>query len=275
MQKCKVESAQTRVKSPNIALSGSPLLIIRGRMRIFVSGMKKGIIIVAYWLAAIILTAFILMSLDYDMGHAVIMSLSFLPAAMALSFFLPKVEKTQDKKERVLDTIFIILGVMTMTFFFIYLWQLLFAFVIDRASDTRWDMPSMLWNPVFVAAILALLAYGHFLLLKWLDKKYPSERLVTFNSDYRKISLKEEDILFIESRDSEVWIHTRDGHQYRNRTGISQWEDVLGGGFLRIHRSFLVNLADATLTAPDIISIGGQSIPVSRKYKDSVKAVLG
>jgi hypothetical protein len=60
--------------------------------------MKKGIIIVAYWLAAIILTAFILMSLDYDMGHAVIMSLSFLPAAMALSFFLPKVERRRTRK---------------------------------------------------------------------------------------------------------------------------------------------------------------------------------
>lgn len=51
--------------------------------------MKKGFIIVAYWLATIILTASILTSLDYDMGHAVIMSLSFLPAAMALSYFLP------------------------------------------------------------------------------------------------------------------------------------------------------------------------------------------
>ena len=243
-------------------------------MRIFVPGMKKGIIIVAYWLAAIFLTASILMSLDYDMGHAAIMSLSFLPAAMALSFFLPKVEKIQDRKERVLNTIFIILGVMTMTFFFIYLWQLLFAFVIDRASDTRWDMPSMLWNPVFVAGILALLAYGHFLLLKWLDNKYPSERPVTFNSSYKKITLKKEDILYIESRDSEVWIFTRDGQQYRNRTGISLWEESLGPGFLRVHRSFLVNIADAALTASDVVSVGSQEIPVSRKYKDSVKAVL-
>lgn len=234
--------------------------------------MKKRIIIVAYWLAAIILTACILTSLDYDLGHAIIMSLSFLPAAMALSFFLPKVERTPDRKERVLGTIFIILGVMTMTFFFIYLLQLLFAYVIDRASDTRWDMPSMLWNPVFVAAILAILAYGHYLLVKWLDRKYPSERLVTFNSGYKKISLKKDDILFIESRDSEVWIHTRDGNQYRNRTGISQWEDALGDGFLRVHRAFLVNTADAVMTSPDVLTIGGQEIPISRKYKDSVKA---
>jgi DNA-binding LytR/AlgR family response regulator len=86
--------------------------------------------------------------------------------------------------------------------------------------------------------------------------------------------LKKEDILYVESRDSEVWIVTRDGRQYRNKTGIGQWENLLGPGFLRIHRSFLVNLSDATLTTPDLVTIAGQSIPVSRKYKDSVKAVL-
>ena len=191
-------------------------------MRIFVSGMKRGIIIVAYWLAAIIFTACILMSLDYDIGHAAIMSLSFLPAAMALSFFLPKVEKTQEKKERVLG------------------------------------------------AVLALLAYGHFHLLKWLDKKYPTDGPITFYSVYKKISLKREDILYIESRDSEVWIYTQDGQQYRNRTGISQWEDVLGSGFVRIHRSYLVNRTYASVSSPECVCVAGKELPVSRKYKDEV-----
>ena len=52
-------------------------------MRIFVSEMKKEIIIVAYWLAVIFLTALLLTSLDYDLWQAILMSLSFLPAAMA------------------------------------------------------------------------------------------------------------------------------------------------------------------------------------------------
>ena len=126
----------------------------------------------------------------------------------------------------------------------------------------------------WLAAILAILAYGHYLLVKWLEKKYPTERPITFTSDYKKVSLKKEDILYVESRDSEVWIVTRDGRQYRNKTGIGQWENLLGPGFLRIHRAFLVNLFDATLSAPDLVTIAGQSIPVSRKYKDSVKSIL-
>ena len=132
----------------------------------------------------------------------------------------------------------------------------------------------MLWNPVFVAAVLGLLAYGHYLLTKWLDKRFPTDRPVTFTSDYHKVSVKKGDILYVESRDSEVWVITRDGRQYRNKTGISQWEHLLGPAFLRVHRAFLVNTADAVLTAPDLITIGGQSIPVSRKYKDSVKTVF-
>lgn len=234
--------------------------------------MKKRILIVAYWLTAIALTATLLTSLDYDLGHAVAMSLSFLPAAMALSYFLPKVDRTRGRKDQVLDTIFIILGVMTMTFFFIYLIQLLFLLVIDQVQS-GWDLPSMLWNPVFVAVVLAILAYGHYLLVKWLDKKFPSERPVTFNSGYKKVSLRKEDILYIESRDAEVWIYARDGRQYRNRTGISQWEDVLGPGFVRIHRAFLVNRAEMKVLSSESVSVAGKELPVSRKYKDSVQQI--
>jgi hypothetical protein len=243
-------------------------------MRIFVSGMKKGIIIVTYWLAAIFLTALILTSLDYVLWQAVLLSLSFLPAAMALSFFLPKVERGSRGKRRFLDTVYIMLGVMLMTFFFIYLWQWLFISVNGLEGWQVWSVPAMLGNPVFVAAILAILAYGYYLLARWLEKKYPVARPITFTSDYRKVSLKKEDILYVESRDSEVWIFTRDGGQFRNRTGISQWENLLGPGFLRVHRSFLVNLAEATFAPGDVVSVGGQSIPISRKYKDSVKAVI-
>ncbi len=243
-------------------------------MRIFVSEMKKTFIIVAYWLAAVFLTAVLLMSLEYDLWAAALMSLSFLPAALALSFFLPKVERSETGKKRVLDTVCIILGVMMMTFLLIYLWQFFFITVIYRSDSARWSLPAMLGNPVFVGFILAILAYGNYLLVKWLDKKYPTDLPISFTSDYRKVSLKKEDILYVESRDSEVWIVARDGQRYRNKTGISQWENLLGSGFLRVHRSFLVNVSDAVLTAPDVISVGGQEIPVSRKYKEPVKTVL-
>ena len=36
-------------------------------------------------------------------------------------------------------------------------------------------------------------------LARWLEKKYPSERPITFTSDYKKVSLMKEDILYVES----------------------------------------------------------------------------
>jgi len=237
--------------------------------------MKKYIIIIGYWLIAIIMTAMLLMSLKYDLTQAALMSLSFLPASMALSFFLPKVERDSHGKKRILDTIYIILGVMLMTFLIIYSWQFLFIFVLRPQQEmVEWSLPAMLCNPIFVAAILAIMAYGSYLLSKWLEKKYPSEHMITFNSDYKKVTLKKEDILYVESHDSEVWIISRDGQQYRNRNGISQWENLLGMAFLRVHRSYLVNIAESSLTTPDLVSVGDHSIPVSRKYKEKVKTVL-
>lgn len=227
---------------------------------------------IAYWIAAMLVTALILVSLDYDLGQALMMGLAFLPSALALSFFLPKVDRTAGRKARIRDTAFIVLGVMSMAFLLLFLLQVILFY--NFSDDRLWDFPAMLRNPVFIAAILSLLAYGHYLLERWLDKRFPSTHPITFNSEHRKITLKKEDILYVESRDSEVWIAARDGQAYRNRNGITQWENLLGDGFLRIHRAFLVNVAASALTSSDTVEVAGKELPVSRKYKENVKAVL-
>ena len=63
------------------------------------------------------------------------------------------------------------------------------------------------------------------------------------------------------------------GEAYRNKTGITQWENLLGDGFLRIHRSYLVNMDLASLTAPDTVTVGTVQLPVSRKYKDAAASL--
>ena len=236
--------------------------------------MKKTVIIVAYWIAAMLVTALILLSLDYDIWHALMMSLTFLPSAMALSFFLPKVDSRRGRHQRILDTAYIILGVMVMAFVLIFIIQAVLIHVYSTPGNQEWFLPAMLRNPVFVAAILALLAFGHYLLVKWLDKRFPTEKPITFTSDYKKVTLKKEDILFIESRDSEVWVAARDGQTYRNRTPITQWENLLGQDFLRIHRAFLVNKAEAALLTPDTVSVAGKELPISRKYRDATRSAL-
>ena len=66
-------------------------------------------------------------------------------------------------------------------------------------------------------------------------------------------------------------IVTVSGESYRNKTGIGQWDNLLGDDFLRIHRSYLVNATLAALTTPDTVTVGDVQLPVSRKYKEIVQ----
>ncbi|MBO4267924.1 MAG: LytTR family transcriptional regulator DNA-binding domain-containing protein, partial [Bacteroidaceae bacterium] len=54
----------------------------------------------------------------------------------------------------------------------------------------------------------------------------------------------------------------------------SQWEALLGPGFIRIHRAFLVNRKYAKLESQDTVSVGDTQLPVSRKYQSKVKDLL-
>ena len=132
----------------------------------------------------------------------------------------------------------------------------------------------MLINPAFLGLILMVLSIGDYAWSKWIDKRFKAkDRTVTFFSDRKSVTLRLSDISYVESNDTEVRIVTTSGDSFRNKTGISQWENLLGTGFLRIHRSYLVNTSYASLSTPDLVIVAGKELPVSRKYKESVKVL--
>ena len=225
---------------------------------------------IAYWILALALVALILVSLDYSLVQGILMGLVFGPCALALEFLMPKTRKPMDKVYLSLAVLVAVILLIMIIHFFV--WNPLSA---DGGHREMKDIPPMLINPAFLGLILMSLAIGDYFWAKWLAARFRTEdRSITFFSDRKSVTLRLAEIAYIESNDTEVRIVTASGESYRNKTGISQWENLLGPGFLRVHRSFLVNTADAVLTAPDVISVGRQEIPVSRKYKDSVKTVL-
>ena len=134
----------------------------------------------------------------------------------------------------------------------------------------------MLINPAFLALILMVLSISDYFWAQWLDTRFkPQDRTVTFFSERKSVTLRHSDIAYIESNDTEVRVVTTTGEAHRNKTGIGQWENLLGQEFLRIHRSYLVNTALAALSAPDTVTVGGVELPVSRKYKERVQEILG
>ena len=224
---------------------------------------------IAYWVAAIALLAVILMSLDYTMVQSVLIGLIFCPCALALEFFMPKARKASDK-------VYLSLAVMiAVILLIIILHQTWTSYTQSGSIQSAKQISPMLINPAFLGLILTALALGDYFWAKWISKRFKAkDRTITFFSERKSVTLRLADIVYVESNDTEVRVVTATGDSYRNKTGIGQWENLLGDDFLRIHRSYLVNAAQAILSSPDTVTVGETELPVSRKYKEVVKTAL-
>ena len=224
---------------------------------------------IAYWLAALALLAAILVSLDYSLVQAILISLIFCPCAVALEYLMPKARKPMDKVYLSLAALVAVVVLILILHYSVWSRMNPLGY-----SDMK-NVAPMLINPAFLGLILTTLSIGDYIWSKWLDRRFKAEdRTITFFSDRKSVTLRLSDIAYVESNDTEVRIVTTAGDAYRNKTGITQWENLLGDGFLRIHRSVLVNVAASVLASPDTVSVAGKELPVSRKYKDGVKAIL-
>ncbi len=89
------------------------------------------------------------------------------------------------------------------------------------------------------------------------------------------------DILYLEAADDFVKIFTRKGHWLKNKT-MSHFEQQLDASqFIRVHRSFIVNISEITRLEPYekdshiILLKSGEKIPVSKTGMSKLKEVLG
>ena len=230
----------------------------------------RGLGKIAYWLAALAVLSAILVSLDYRLGEAVLISLLFCPCALALEYLMPKARKPMDK-------VYVSLAMLVAIILFIMcLHRFVWREITQYGYVAKKTVAPMLINPAFLGLILTVLSIGDYYWSKWLDRRFKAKaRTVTFFSERKSVTLPLTDIAYVESNDTEVRIVTTSGESFRNKTGISQWENLLGGGFLRIHRSYQVNTSYASLSSPDLVTVVGRELPVSRKYKESVKSLVG
>ena len=223
---------------------------------------------IAYWIIALTLVAAILVSLDYKLAKAVLFALFFCPCALALEFLMPKAVKLMDKVY--LSLAVLVSATLMILILHHFVWNLI---TMEDYQLNQKEVPPMLINPVFLGLILTALSIGDHFWGLWLSKHLkPVSRTITFFSDRRSVTLGLSVIAYIESNDTEVRIVTVSGESYRNKTGIGQWENLLGEGFLRIHRSFLVNMELAVLVSSETVAVGDVRLPVSRKYREIVQS---
>lgn len=228
--------------------------------------MNKTILITfSYWILAVTIIAMILLSLGYPFALGLLMGSLFLPGTFIVKFLLPKALKEEGGK-RIMSSVFLFLGVAVLEF-------LLIVSVHIWISDHPYpSIAGVLVNPMFVAVVITLLCLGDWFLSKYLSSILPEDKTITFISDRHKVSILPSEILYIESNDREVTIYATENRTYRNKTGISQWENILGDNFIRIHRSYIVNRASIKSIDKDFICIGGIELPISRKYYKAVQA---
>ena len=232
--------------------------------------MKRYLYIVAYWCVVAVVLALIFVSFDYPFARALFLGTLFLPALLCLRLMLPQV-RFANRWEGVRDSIFIVAGTIILTILL-----LLVANICTDPYRASIDIPQALINPIFISILLIAVAAPQIWLERWLAqraKQTPQE--IDFISDRRHVSLMMDDITYVESNDSEVWIHTISGESHRTKTTITQWSSILdNGNFIRIHRAYIVNRLHITESDSTTIRISDHELPISRKYRDGVRQDL-
>lgn len=102
-------------------------------------------------------------------------------------------------------------------------------------------------------------------------------RTYTFSDSYQNVRLRCDNILYLEARDHNVIIHTKDGQTHTIRKSLKELEQELAEGFCRVHTSYMVNLQHLIFmgrdreSGKDIVRLDHSNaiIPIGRAYKQS------
>jgi two-component system response regulator LytT len=105
------------------------------------------------------------------------------------------------------------------------------------------------------------------------DKTPPARTLVIRKGrELRRIAV--EDILFVRGADDYSELHLAGGEVHLHEKSLTALEALLPETFLRVHRSYIANLARVTGLRSDAVSIHGMSVPVGRVYRAGLRARL-
>ena len=246
----------------------------QGKSIIFVSVMKRTALIISYWTVALILFATVLSSTGYTLPDAFFLASSLLPVAVLFRYLLAQIRFTS-RWQGIRDVCFLTLFILTMAFLAVHLAHTILLDLHRQLWHGELGVSPILLNPIFLMAMLLLIIGGDYFVGRMIEQRLPEvEESITFTSDRQPVTLQRQEILYVESCDTETWIYATDGRKYRNKRPISAWANLLGKDFLRIHRSYLVRISACQGRDGENIILGDLRLPISRKYKNEVQETL-
>ena len=99
----------------------------------------------------------------------------------------------------------------------------------------------------------------------------PSRPFRFFNVNKKMVRVWLDEITVVESLKEYAQIHLTDGRRLVTKISMNSLESLLDSSqFLRVHRSFLVSLAQISAFSASEITVSGKSIPIGRLYKEAV-----
>jgi DNA-binding LytR/AlgR family response regulator len=97
-----------------------------------------------------------------------------------------------------------------------------------------------------------------------------TESYIVLKSDKKNYKIKVDDILYIESMDDYVKVHTIQ-KVLVCYLRLSGFETMLNGGqFVRVHRAYIVNIKHIAMFTSCMVEIVGNQIPIGRNYREEV-----
>lgn len=97
--------------------------------------------------------------------------------------------------------------------------------------------------------------------------------VILVNKGHKKIKLVLGNLIYVESFKDYIEIHNRQ-EEIRIKANIGAFEKRLGNGFLRIHRSYIVNKNHITGYSKNELEVNGMELPIGSSYQDKVLAFL-
>ncbi len=107
------------------------------------------------------------------------------------------------------------------------------------------------------------------------SKENPGDDFIVVRSGNKSCIILFKEILYIESLKDYIKIHTADGNFINSKYKIGEFEqDLVDRPFLRVHRSFIINLERITAFTLNDIEIGKVQIPIGSSHRDKVIGYL-
>lgn len=102
----------------------------------------------------------------------------------------------------------------------------------------------------------------------------PEDNFIFVSSGNKKVKIRLSDILYLESKGDYVFIKTKKKEVTTHSTLTSMEKEFSSHAFLRIHRSFMVNLKNIESWSQTEIEVGNQKLPIGRTYKSQASKAL-